>query len=50
MLSIQGLLRASQQSTNLMVGAQVTKLHAMLCIVVAYDMQGLNIHSRSSAA
>ena len=29
----QGLLRASQRSTSLTVGAQAAKLHAMLCIV-----------------
>ena len=33
MLPRQGLLRASQQSTSLTVGAQAAKLHAMLCIV-----------------
>ena len=33
MLPRQGLLRASQRSTSLTVGAQAAKLHAMLCIV-----------------
>ena len=50
MLPRQGLLRASQQSTSLTVGAQVAKLHAMLCKVFTYDMQGVNINSWSSAA
>ena len=33
MLPRQGLLCVSQRSTSLTVGAQVAKLHAMLCIV-----------------
>ena len=49
MLPRQGLLRASQQSTSLTVGAQVAKLHAMLCKVFTYDMQEVNIKSRFSA-